>query len=379
MSLILDEHREFLADRLRLEAFEAALREVIRPEHVVLDLAAGTGILGLLACRAGARRVYSVDDGGILQVAREIGQANHLTDRICYIKGFSTRTNLPEKADVVVADQIGHFGFEAGVLQYFDDARARLLNPGAITVPSSIDLYVAPVEASDVRQRIGFWQSSLMGFDLTPAHEIALNSGYPTKLRRDQLLGVPAKLHRLDLSVATPARVRAEAELSVERDGTLHGIGGWFSANLSKHVTMTNSPLDDRAMNRRNVILPIARPVDVFEGDRIRLAMSIVASELIVTWRVEVTGRNGEDKGVFDHSTWRGMLLCPEDLAKMRSDGVPRLSPWGAARRSVLELCDGERSVSEIEAELRARYLELFPSPAEAALFVSEVLVPYSV
>jgi predicted RNA methylase len=77
----------------------------------VLDLAAGTGILGLLACRAGARRVYSVDDGGILQVAREIVQANHLTDRIRQIKAFSTRVELPEKADVVVSDQIGRFGF----------------------------------------------------------------------------------------------------------------------------------------------------------------------------------------------------------------------------------------------------------------------------
>jgi hypothetical protein len=143
-------------------------------------------------------------------------------------------------------------------------------------------------------------------------------------------------------------------------------------------VTMTNSPLADRAVNRRNVVLPIARPVDVHEGDRIRVAMTIVPSELIVTWRVEVTASNGEHKGVFQHSTWRGMLLSREDLAKMRSDRVPRLSPWGAARQSVLELCDGERTMSAIEVELRARHPALFRLPADAALFVSEVLLPYS-
>ena len=35
--------------------------------------------------------------------AREIGQANHSSDRISCIKAFSTRMALPEKADVVVA------------------------------------------------------------------------------------------------------------------------------------------------------------------------------------------------------------------------------------------------------------------------------------
>ena len=378
MSVILDEHREFLSDAVRLQAFDAALREVIRPEHVVLDLGSGTGILGLLACRAGARQVYSVDEGGILQIAREIGRANNFTDRICHIKGFSTRIDLPEKADVVVADQIGHFGFEAGIVEYFDDARARLTKPGAITVPASIDLIIAAVEAPEIRQRIDFWNSSPMRFDMTPALQIALNSGYPVKLRRDQLLGPAAVLTRFDLAIATPPCVRAEAELIVERRGTLHGIGGWFSANLSPHVTMTNSPLAAQTVNRRNVVLPIATPVEVDEGDRIRAVMSIAVSEMIVTWRVDVTAPGGRTKGVFNHSTWRGALICAEDLDKMRPDRVPVLSSWGSARRSVLEFCDGERSVSEIEAELQDRYPDLFPLPSDAALFVSEVLLPYS-
>jgi predicted RNA methylase len=50
VSLIVDEHRQYLVDIPRLESFEHAIREVVRPGDVVLDLGCGTGILGMLAC-----------------------------------------------------------------------------------------------------------------------------------------------------------------------------------------------------------------------------------------------------------------------------------------------------------------------------------------
>jgi protein arginine N-methyltransferase 1 len=110
LSLIIDEHRQYLADQSRLAAFQAAVASVVRPGHVVLDLASGTGIMGLLACVAGAARVYSIEMGGMIAVAREVARAIGYGDRVVFIKGYSTHVELPEKIDVVVADQIGNFG-----------------------------------------------------------------------------------------------------------------------------------------------------------------------------------------------------------------------------------------------------------------------------
>ena len=76
MSLIVDEHRQYLEDTVRISAFDRVIREVIRPEDTAYDLACGTGILGMMAVRAGARKVYSVDDGGILGVARSVVKRN---------------------------------------------------------------------------------------------------------------------------------------------------------------------------------------------------------------------------------------------------------------------------------------------------------------
>ena len=98
MSLIIDEHRQYLVDHTRLAAFQAAIGSVVRPGHVVLDLASGTGIMGLLACVAGASRVYSIEMGGMIAVAREVARANGFGDRVVFIKGFSTHVDLPEKS-----------------------------------------------------------------------------------------------------------------------------------------------------------------------------------------------------------------------------------------------------------------------------------------
>src|SRR5712671_2928858 len=179
MSRVIDEHRQYLADTARVSAFASAIAEVVKPGDVVLDLASGTGILGLLACRAGASRVYAVDAGGMAQPARAIVRENGFEGRIQVVNGYSAQVELPERADVLLTDQIGHFGFEAGIVEFVADARRRLLTSDARLMPSRIDLLIAPVEAPDVAEAISFWSRRPAGFAMDTLHEMAANSGYP--------------------------------------------------------------------------------------------------------------------------------------------------------------------------------------------------------
>jgi protein arginine N-methyltransferase 1 len=378
LSLILDEHRQYLSDEPRVGAYRRAIIETVKPGDVVLDLGAGTGIMGLLACRAGAARVYSIEAESVIGLAREICQANGFEDRINFVKGLSTQTELPEKVDVAICDQIGRFGFEAGIVEYFHDVVDRFLKPTGALIPSRITLVVAPVECPEMFAQVEFWKNSSTGFDLSPAHAIAVNTGYPVDLRSGHLLGEPATLATLDLSTIRPVPIRIEAEAVVSRPGTLHGLGGWFSARLSRGATLTNSPLAADAIKRRNVYLPIDRPVVVASGDRVSIAIQIVPTEVLLTWRLEVRAPSGESKGSFTHSTWRGMLIAREDLSRTRPEFVPKLSLRGEARLTVLSLCDGNRPLVEIEQEVFARHANLFRSRDEAATFIAEVVTRYS-
>ncbi|HEV2170011.1 MAG TPA: 50S ribosomal protein L11 methyltransferase [Candidatus Binatus sp.] len=377
MSLILDEHREYLIDRPRVSAFERAIAEVVRPGDVVLDLGSGTGILGLFALKAGASRVYAIDSSGLTQLAREIFAANGFADRVVCIKGLSTRVDLPEKVNVIVGDLIGRFGIDGGLVEYYADARHRMARPDVRTVPSTVDLFTVPVEAPETWAEVDFWKKSPAGFNFDRAYNIAVNTGHPVKYRPDQILGKPEVVATVDVSRDTAAILEGEASSVVRRSGTMHGIAGWFEARLSPSVTMSNSPLREDVINRRSVFFPVDPPTAVHAGDSVRVKMWISPPDTLVNWRVELADRDGTVRRKFSHSTFAGMLVCPEDLAKSRPDYVPKLTSWGMARRSVVNLCDGKRTLAQIEREVYELHRDLFASPKEASAFVYEVMVPY--
>jgi hypothetical protein len=281
-------------------------------------------------------------------------------------------------ADVVVGDLIGRFGFDGGIVQYFADARHRLLKAGGRMIPSRIDLCVAPVEAPNIWKEVDFWKRSPEGFNLERAYLIAANTGHPTKYQPQQILAEPAVIATIDLTRDSEPAFSGKVTSIVQRGATLHGIGAWFTAELSPSVSMTNSPLSEDTINRRAVFFPLDPPTRVEANERVQIDMRIVPDEKLVSWRVKIFNSDSSPRAHFAHSTFRGMLLCPEDLRKAKPDFVPRLTSWGEARRSVVDLCDGRRTLAAIEKEVYKRHPTLFPSLAEAAAFVAEVTVPYA-
>jgi SAM-dependent methyltransferase len=377
LSLVIDEHRRYLADRSRVERYERALRETVRPGDVVVDLASGTGILGLFACRAGAARVYAIEAEPIAGLARAIAHANGYADRLQVIHAHSSEARLPERADLVVSDQIGRFGFDAGLLPLVADARARLLKPGGRLIPARLDLVIAPVEHPRLSDRVAFWRRRPAAFDFGPVHVMAANTGYPARLAPGQLLSEPHSGVRLDLSgdVADPLRI--DTTFQIRRTATLDGIAGWFAAQLSSSTTVSNSPLDPARIARRQAFFPIETPVAVGEGDRVDVRMRILSDESIVSWIVTIHPVSGSPVR-FSHSTLKGMLFSGTELRVTDPAYRPSLTERGVARRSVLELCDGVRPLAQIEAALLARHPALFRSAAEAAVFVGEVVTRYT-
>ena len=137
------------ADRTRVEPYAAALRAVVRPGSVVLDLGAGTGVFALYAARLGARKVYAVDPADAVRIGRELARENGVAGRVEFIQDLSTRVTLPERADVIVWDIRGALPAFREVVATLADARARLLAPGGVLVPRRDVLLAAPIEAPE--------------------------------------------------------------------------------------------------------------------------------------------------------------------------------------------------------------------------------------
>jgi len=378
MSLIVDEHREYLSDGYRLDAYRRAIEESVHPGSVVVDLGAGSGIMALLACRAGAKRVYALEETSLIGLTREICRANGFGDRVTLIKELSTQATIPEAADVVVADQMGPFGFEGGAFEYLCDAHRRFLKPGGALLPSRIDLFVAPVQCDEMWRQVDFWNGAPGGFDFRPARKLATNTGYPIKFQLRHLLGAPAMIASVSTAAGPRSISGVEASMAVDRAGTVHGVGAWFSAQLSPGVAMSNGPEDPRSILRRNLFFPIDQPVAVGPGDSVRVTMTIHPKESMAAWTVAVHAAPVEEhrtpRARFKHSTFHGVPLCREDLDRMAPQSRPTLKPRGEARRQTLELCDGRRTLAEIEHEVHRRWPEIFPSLDDAASFVAGIL-----
>jgi 16S rRNA G966 N2-methylase RsmD len=375
VSLILDEHRLYLSDPVRIDAFRRAIHEAVGPGDVVLDLASGTGVLGMIACEAGASRVYAIEATSLVEVARAVAAANGFAERIVTIRDLSTHAVLPEPVDAIVCDQIGHFGFEAGVVEYGVDVRDRWLKPGGIMVPARIDIAVAPVECPELHDQVEYWQQRPAGFDYSPARDWALHTGYPFMLEAGMLLGAAAIGHSLEMASVSAAPFAFATRLPVERPGVLHGIGGWFCALLSPSVTLSNAPTAPARLKRRNAFLPIDRPIAVVPGDEVRLNLHVIPPDT-VTWTVEVW-RGAERLGRSRQSTANGMLIARDELRRMDPRFVPTLTERGKARQSVLAFCDG-RPLADIERAVFERHHGLFTSLDQASVFVAEVVTRYA-
>lgn len=376
MSLELDEHRLYLSDATRLSAFTRALQEAVRPADVVLDLGTGTGILGMLAVRAGAARVYAVDSGPMAGLAREIVRANGLHDRIAVLRAHSTQAELPEPVSLIVTDQIGNFGFNAGLFEYMADARARLLAPGGRSLPAWVELWAAPAEYEPLREQIRFWDRRPAGFDYAPAARVARSTGYPLPIEASHLLAPGAAALRVDPPAAT-STLTGTITTTVERAGTIDGVAGWFRAGLSASVSMTNAPGDAGRINRRPVMLPLETPRPAAPGDRLAIKLRVIAPISIIEWTVSAITIGG-DRWVERGSTFQGLLMSSEDTRRTRPDWKPLLSKLGAARRTVLELCDGGRDLASIEREVFERHRNIVATPEAAAVFVAEVVTRYA-
>ena len=131
-------HCRLLADRQRVDAYARAICAAVRPGQHVLEIGTGTGILAVLAARAGAR-VTAVERYAVIQVARRMADRCGVADRIRFIRGRSDLVQT-EPADLLVCELVGNRVLNEGILEVMLDARKRLLRPDARLIPCRLTL-----------------------------------------------------------------------------------------------------------------------------------------------------------------------------------------------------------------------------------------------
>lgn len=266
---MLDYYRMLIADEARTSAYRNALREVIRPGDVVIDLGAGTAILALFACELGAKHVFAIEKGDVADAAEFLVRARGLADRITIVHDDSRNVTLPEQADALVTETLGMLAFDEGILGSVIDARSRLLRPDARLIPQRIDLLIAPIEDADACANVAWWNEPRHGLDLSALQPFAANTIHPQTIAMESCIAEPAIAISSDLSSAF---VTGRASFVAAHNATLHGFAGWFSATLSANARVTNAPGSGTHWSQG--FLPLREPIMLRAGDAIVIELA---------------------------------------------------------------------------------------------------------
>ena len=303
---------QMIADARRMETYVAALRKTVRSDSVVMDLGCGPGVLALIACKLGARRVYAVEPENVIGLAREAAAANGFADRIEFFENVSTEIVLPEPANIIVSDLRGVLPWFQQHIPSIIDARQRLLAPGGVLIPQRDVLWAAVVEApKQYEELVGPWQSDEFGLDLTAGRRLITNTWRKTRLTPEQFLTEPVSWSTVDYYEVDSPDTSAEISWGASRNGTAHGIAVWFDSELAEGIGFSNYPAAPRLIYGTG-LFPFPEPVQVCEGDRIksRLAADFVKNDYVWRWDTDFP------KTSFKQSTFHGVPLTRAVLSK---------------------------------------------------------------
>lgn len=267
-------HFYMVKDDARNRAFEAAIRRAVHPGCRVLDIGAGTGLLAMMAARAGAGSVVSCEmNPAIADVATEIVALNGYADRVRIVSAKSTDldadADLAGRADLIVSEIVSNNLLSEDVLPTMADAVSRLLAPGGRMIP----------EAGQIVVSLADWDgyghdgmTDVAGFDMRPFNRLEQR---PVRLKVGdpgiELRGQPADLFDFDFTSGGPWPDQQRSVELIADGNYINGVIQWIRLRLDAEGNYENRPRPRTMSNWAALFVPFDREIAPPPGTRIRV------------------------------------------------------------------------------------------------------------
>ncbi|MFH1441170.1 MAG: 50S ribosomal protein L11 methyltransferase [Candidatus Omnitrophota bacterium] len=362
-----------LKDKIRMTYYQNAISEVVKKGSVVLDIGTGSGILAYFAFQAGAKKIYAIEHGEIIEDAKKLAQLNRLNKKIIFLNGMSDKIELPEKVDVVISEILGNFGIEENVHKFTIDARKRFLKPGGMLMPCWLDLYLVPVESKTIwEENIEIWNNNFFGFNLFPIRNYAISQRYLTDCPgKDRFLSKPALISHSNFYEIDTMPSIFEAKFIINKTGGFQGWLGYFKAGLSKNIILSTDPKES-VTHWKQVFFPIANTVRVKSGDEVYVKIKAIPrkNNIFWEWKTRIF-RNKAEAASFSQTNFN---ITKEELVLGRADFKPALTPEAEIYRRILSLCDGIKTNQEIADTIITEYPKKYKTTQEALGKVTAII-----
>jgi hypothetical protein len=228
-------------------------------------------------------------------------------------------------------------------------------------IPERDTLKVAVVETGKYYARlISPWRNADHQLDLTPTLPLVLNDLYQTPISQEQIVTEPQTWGVLDYTAACQPNVGRELEFHAGRNATAHGVCVWFETQLLGDVGFSSGPSAAESVYGQ-LFLPWLEPVDIVEGQRIRLDLQakLVGGDYVWCWETRTLSSKGREIH-FSQSTFQGVPFSVQSLRRHAVDYVPALDPSAQADRWLLDAMDGKHALVEIAQDATKRFPQIF-------------------
>ena len=240
-------HFEMLNDEERNSAFERALSKAITPYTTVLDIGSGSGLLAMMAARAGAKLTISCEMiTPIAELAQYTVTHNGYADKVVILDKKSTDlrigVDMMERADLLVTEIVDCGLLGEGIISSITHARGNLLKEGARIIPKTASIIAAVVESKQLRKLN--YADKAAGFDVSPINQYATAGYFPVRSGAFNYvpLAEPFEVFRFDFTQGVIASGSRLISVPVKRGGVCHAILFWFDMQLDDEISISNRP-----------------------------------------------------------------------------------------------------------------------------------------
>jgi type II protein arginine methyltransferase len=276
-------HISISTDPDRVGAWQRAVAAHIRPGMLVLEIGTGSGILAMLAARAGAKVITCERDRVMAAVAEDIVAANGLADRVAIIakpiEVLRVGRDLPRPADVLMLDLFGDRLFDFAPFTAIAAARP-LVRDGALALPMQVSLWAALADFSRWNR---FVPGELAGFDLrglaaVGAQRVAVHDARDLSLR-----SAGATVVQVELTGPLPAEQGNVTRSLVSDGGVVNGVVIWIRLTLATGCVLEAHPgLAPRGFYARAQCYPFAAARATRPGDKVPVRIAWQNTKLTI-------------------------------------------------------------------------------------------------
>jgi type III protein arginine methyltransferase len=267
-------HLSMVADERRNEAYERAIDKAVKPGMTVLDIGTGSGLLAMMAARAGAARVLTCEvEPRLAESARQIIKLNGYSDRITVLTSHSrsldAHRDLAGGADLLVTEIFGNPIIQEGALPVVEHAMTHLMRQGARIIPGAGSVEIA-LAFDGARNRKSMGQ--VRGFDLSffnrhaPVEYTVRSNDAALELR-----GPSTTLFKFDFHSGGPfAKSRSTVSLT-SNGGVVNGIAMWIRLQLDETGVYENRPQTEHRSHWRVLFTRFGQPLETGAGDAVQV------------------------------------------------------------------------------------------------------------